>query len=136
MEDEPRFVYVDDDLTSREVMELLLTHRMGLTQCRMYDDSAAFAEEINSTVLAPDVIFMDIHMHPYNGFDMLEMLRNNEVFADTMIIAVTASVMNEEVERLREAGFDGAIGKPIDPDDFPSLVQRILNKEQVWHVSS
>lgn len=136
MADEPRFVYVDDDLTSREVMELLLTHRMGMTQCQMYDDSATFSEKINGITPAPTVIFMDIYMHPYNGFDMLEMLRKNGMFADTMIIAVTASVMNEEIERLREAGFDGAIGKPIDPDDFPGLVEKILNKEQVWHVSS
>ena len=136
MEDEPRFVYVDDDLTSREVMELLLTHRLGLIQCQMYDNSATFAEEIDSFAQSPTVIFIDIHMHPYNGFDLLKMLRNNELFVDTMIIAVTASVMNEEVERLKETGFDGAIGKPIDPDEFPNLVQKILNKEQVWHVSS
>jgi two-component system cell cycle response regulator DivK len=136
MADEPQFIYVDDDLTSREVMDLLLKHRLGLKGCQMYDDGTAFAREIDEFDIAPDVIFLDIHMYPYNGFDMLKMLRGKNLFSDTMIIAVTASVMNEEIDQLRAAGFDGAIGKPIDPDDFPELVEKILNKEQVWHVSS
>lgn len=133
---EPRFVYVDDDATSREVMELLLTHRMGMSNCQLFDDSATFAAALEAFTEAPDVIFVDIHMYPYNGFDMLWMLREMDIFAESMIVAVTASVMNEEIDQLRKAGFDGAIGKPIDPDDFPILVERILNREAVWHISS
>lgn len=136
MANEPTFIYVDDDITSREVMELLLSHRMGMSQCQLYDNSETFAAALQQFTEAPDVIFVDIHMRPYNGFDMLGMLRERDIFEDTMIIAVTASVMNEEIERLQAAGFDGAIGKPIDPDDFPALVEKILNKEAVWHVSS
>ena len=60
----------------------------------------------------PDVIFLDIHMKPHDGFEMLTRLRQHPIFAASTIIAVTASVMNEEVDRLREAGFNGAIGKP------------------------
>ena len=42
--------------------------------------------------------------------------------------------MNEEVKKLKDAGFDGVIAKPLDADVFPKTLQRILSGEQVWHV--
>jgi len=36
--------------------------------------------------------------------------------------------MNEEVARLRQAGFNGAIGKPLDFENFAVLIERILNR--------
>jgi hypothetical protein len=42
--------------------------------------------------------------------------------------------MNEEVQRLREAGFDGAIGKPLDFENFAPLIERVLKGESVWHI--
>jgi two-component system cell cycle response regulator DivK len=36
------------------------------------------------------------------------------------------------MRRAREAGFDGFIGKPIDPDAFPDQIRRILAGEGVW----
>jgi CheY-like chemotaxis protein len=62
------------------------------------------------------------------------MLREHPDYHDVMIIALTASVMNEEVEELRLAGFNGGIAKPIDQNIFPDLVALILKGEHVWHV--
>jgi len=41
--------------------------------------------------------------------------------------------MNEEVELLRTAGFDGVIGKPINHATFPDLLMRILKGEKIWN---
>ena len=53
-------------------------------------------------------------------------LRQQPAYAETCVIAVTASVMNEEVEMLKHSGFNGAVAKPIDQVVFPGLLQRIL----------
>ena len=61
-------------------------------------------------------------------------LRQHRTYVNTCVIAVTASVMNEEVAMLRQSGFNGAIAKPIDQIAFPGLLQRILNGEEVWNI--
>jgi CheY-like chemotaxis protein len=50
------------------------------------------------------------------------------------VVALTASVMNEEVEQLRAAGFHSCLAKPIDIDTFPDVLNRILDGESVWRI--
>ena len=38
----------------------------------------------------------------------------------------------EQMRKARESGFDGFLGKPLDPDRFPDQIRRILNGEKVW----
>jgi CheY-like chemotaxis protein len=74
-------------------------------------------------------------MEPYTGFEMLEMLRADEMYQDSTIIALTASVMNEEVQLLKSSGFDGVIGKPINVANFPTILERVVAGEKIWHVT-
>lgn len=127
------FLYMEDDDLSRKIMRLLL-EASGHTEIYDFEESSDFFEKIASLPQIPDVIFLDIHMNPYDGFEMLEMLRQNERYGSVKIVALTASVMNEEISRLRNAGFDSVIAKPIDQEHFPNLLSRILQGEQVWRV--
>ena len=65
---------------------------------------------------------------------MLHMLRQSQQFKQTRIIALTASVMNEEVEQLQSAGFEGCLAKPIDVENFPETLDRIMQGEYLWHI--
>jgi len=76
---------------------------------------------------------LDIHVKPITGFEMLKLLREDG-FTDTIIIALTASVMNEEITQLRNAGFDGVIAKPVSLESFPKLWERVLGGEQIWGI--
>jgi two-component system cell cycle response regulator DivK len=100
----------------------------------IFEDSANFEERLDSVGSKPDVVFLDIHIEPVDGFEMLRLIRRSETYQSTKVIALTASVMNEEVKMLKEAGFDGVIAKPLDYDTFPNVLHRILKGEQVWHV--
>ena len=131
---QPVFLYVEDDPLSREIMEIML-QSLGYTQVTMLENSKDFMARIETLPSIPDVIFLDIHMKPLNGFEMLELLRQSPTFAVRTIIAVTASVMNEEVDRLRAAGFNGTIGKPLDFEHFADLIARVLMGEKVWHIT-
>jgi CheY-like chemotaxis protein len=131
---EPVFLYVEDDVTSREVMEMLLMYSLGYSNYTILPDSEGFMSKLQALAKKPDVIFLDIHMQPHNGFELLSMLRSHPKYRDTTVIALTASVMNEEVKQLETAGFDGAIAKPIKQDVFPQLVQQILQGERIWYI--
>jgi hypothetical protein len=42
--------------------------------------------------------------------------------------------MNEEVNKLRTAGFNGVIAKPIIQREFPGILKRILSEQEVWTI--
>ena len=130
----PRFLYVENDEMSREVMKALLTRGLGYRDVTIFENSVNFEKQLEGLTSRPDVIFVDIHMEPIDGFAMLGLIRQNPEFDAVPVIALTASVMYEEVRRLRDAGFDGVIAKPINYDTFPGALDRILSGEQVWNI--
>jgi CheY-like chemotaxis protein len=82
----------------------------------------------------PTLIFLDIHVRPIDGFGMLKELRQHPHFQDATIIALTASVMNDEIALLRQAGFNGLIAKPINQRIFAHSLDKILRGEPEWRV--
>jgi len=129
-------LYVEDDEPSRFVMKFIVQSMGENAQIVMFENSQNFKEKLVDLHPEPDVILLDIQMKPINGFAMLDLLREDNRFQNKTIIALTASVMNEEIQQLKDAGFDGVIAKPIDMDLFPRMLQRILDKEKVWYVTT
>jgi CheY-like chemotaxis protein len=129
----PSILYVEDESRSRRVMQMI-TSDLELPDVTIFEDSTDFLERALAVAPKPDLIFLDIHVKPYTGFEMLDMLRNSGRFVGVPIVAMTASVMNEEIQELRTAGFDGCIAKPIDFDSFPEILNRIMSGEQVWRI--
>ena len=113
-------------------MSLLLGIEMGLSNVVIFEDITNFMDRVLALESQPELIMLNILMEPYTGFEMLEMLRNHEQFTDTPIIALTASVMNEEVQKLKLARFDGCISKPINMDEYPHMIQLILQGQKLW----
>jgi CheY-like chemotaxis protein len=132
--DQPSFLYVEDDFSCREIMEILIKDIMGFSQLTIFDNSANFTERLLKLPI-PDIIFLDIHVKPHNGFDMFDMIKKTPVFEKSIVVAVTASVMSNEVERLRLVGFKNLVGKPINPESFPRKVKDILSGKEVWDAS-
>jgi two-component system, OmpR family, alkaline phosphatase synthesis response regulator PhoP len=134
MFDNYAYLYVEDDPSSREIMQILMENAMDVHSLTIFDNSADFIEHLRLLPHVPDVILLDIHVAPHDGFKMLTLLRADSVYRDAKVIAVTASVMNEEVTKLRTSGFDGAIAKPLSVQTFPEMIRRVLAGEAVWHI--
>ncbi len=130
----PVILYVEDDPQSRKLMSMLLKGRMKLPHVTILEDSEDFEAHIAALDPKPDIILLDIHMKPFNGFEMLTMLRENEWVRHIPIVALTASVMSEEVQKLKTVGFNGCLAKPIDLETFPETLDRILNGETIWRI--
>lgn len=135
MNDYPKILYVEDDYLSRMVIHILLQEKLDLQHVVILEDSQHFIDRIENLPFMPDIILLDIHMKPLNGFQMLSLLRDHPVFQHTLVVALTASVMNEEIDQLRNAGFNGVLAKPLDEDLFPEQLRRLLEGEAIWTVS-
>jgi CheY-like chemotaxis protein len=134
MNEQPAVLYVEDDPLSRRVMSMLLAGRLGLSEVTIFDDSTDFQARVSALDPKPDIVFLDIQVEPHDGFAMLDMLRQMTWVDGTPIIALTASVMNEEVQQLRQAGFNGCLAKPLDLNSFQETFRRLLDGETIWRI--
>ena len=131
----PTLVYVEDDENSIFVMKMVVERVMKLPTLHVLQSSADFVQQVKKLNVVPDVFLLDIQMKPFGGIELLAMLRRDSQFEQCKVIALTASVTNEEVSLLKNGGFDGAIAKPLNIEVFPDLITRIIRGEQVWYIS-
>lgn len=81
-----------------------------------------------------DLILMDIRLPYEDGFGALRKIRSSPRLKSIPVVAVTAEASSDHMAKARQAGFDGFIGKPLDPDRFPDQVRRALMGTPVWEV--
>ncbi|MCL4246655.1 MAG: response regulator [Anaerolineae bacterium] len=80
----------------------------------------------------PTLILMDLNLPKTNGYEILKLIRSDDLLQNTIVIAVTAQDADTEIPKCKAAGFDGFIGKPLSRSRFPRQLRRILNHEPVW----
>lgn len=124
-------VYVEDDPPSRLVMQLIAEYVLHVKTLTIFENSTDILSRIRALNRRPDIIFLDIQIKPHDGYEMVEMMRQDADFKEMKVIAVTASVI-AATEKMRASGFDGMISKPINPLTFPLQVERIVQGEQIW----
>ena len=75
-----------------------------------------------------DIIFMDLNMPEINGLEAAGMIRNyNDPWAgEVPIIAMTADVFQEDIDKCLSVGMNGHIGKPIDINDVLAVLNKYL----------
>ena len=74
----------------------------------------------------PDLILLDVGMPGMDGYEVAVAVRRHPALQRTRIVAVTASAMVGDRERIAAAGFDGYIPKPINPETFIRQIERFL----------
>ncbi|HOZ12939.1 MAG TPA: PAS domain S-box protein [Thermotogota bacterium] len=86
----------------------------------------AFQEYKN---MNPDIVLMDIQMPEMDGLEATTAIRSLEgiLGRSTPIIALTAGVSSEEIEKCREAGMDDYLTKPIESEKMRKILGKYLN---------
>ncbi len=120
---EKTVLYVEDNpsniklvaaiLERRPSINLLTAHqpRVGLNLAREYD---------------PDLILLDINMPGLDGFQVLEILRDDPSVSRQPVVAITANAMASDVRQGMQAGFDDYLTKPLDVERFLEVVDHYL----------
>ncbi|MCX8063340.1 MAG: response regulator [Anaerolineales bacterium] len=81
-----------------------------------------------------DLILMDIRLPYEDGYEALRKIRPSPNLSSIPVIAITAEASLEQMQKAHAAGFNGFIGKPIDPDRFPEQIREILSGKPVWEL--
>src|SRR5215510_2651274 len=105
---------IDDDSFNLGVLSQMLdmegVSSSGLINPVMLDEALADSTPI-------DLVFLDLELPGTNGLEIFHSLKANDRFQEVPIIAYTVHV--SEINTIRQLGFQGFIGKPIDADKFP-----------------
>ena len=128
---EATVLIVEDNVSNFVLMARILGY-MGI-HCE-WKTSGYEVVEYADTLPHVDLILMDIRLPYEDGYEALRKLRDAERLKDIPVVAVTAYASDEQMDRAKSAGFDGFLGKPLDPDRFPLQIRRVLAGEEVWEV--
>jgi len=76
----------------------------------------------------PDLVLMDIQLPDIDGITALGRLRSDPLTQKTPVVAVSASVMPDDQQRIVASGFDAYVTKPINVKSFLETVERFIGK--------
>ncbi len=110
-------------------LDLLKMEGATLVHCCSSGHSAIALAE---TLPKVDLFLIDIYMPGETGYDIIKRIRTHPQLAPSKVVALTASVMYDDIRRVKEAGFDSFIGKPVRPTRFANQVRQILAGETLW----
>ena len=110
----PTILIIEDNEQNMYMLSYLLTNS-NYDVIKAYNgvDGLGLAHEKH-----PEIILIDIQLPDMDGYEICNKLRHNGLPKTTMIIAVTSYAMGGDKEKAIEAGANGYIEKPINPDTF------------------
>ncbi|MDR0456188.1 MAG: response regulator [Treponema sp.] len=113
-----RILLVEDVEINREVVLALLEPTQLTIDC-----AENGVEAVRMFKEAPeryDLIFMDVQMPEMDGYEATRRIRSLDIPAaqNVPIVAMTANVFREDIEKCLESGMNNHIGKPLDFDDL------------------
>ena len=117
--DKTVLVVEDNDLNMKLFHDLLEMGGYNVLQAKDGMEGWRMAREQR-----PDLILMDIQLPGVDGLEVTKWLKDDENLKSIPVIAVTAFAMKGDEEKIREAGCDGYIVKPISLSDFLETVER------------
>lgn len=78
----------------------------------------------------PDLVITDIQLPHVTGFDLIRMIRDDRQLKDVPIMAVTAYAAASDEERIRSAGAQAYVSKPISVAKFVAQVNELLGTQE------
>jgi two-component system, cell cycle response regulator DivK len=111
----------DNELNLKLFCDLLRAHGYEVDPCRDGREAVARAREF-----APELIVMDIQMPHISGLELIEQIKADAELKPIPIMAVTAYAAKGDEERIRDAGAEGYVSKPISVLKFVEAVRTLL----------
>lgn len=114
-------VVEDNELNLKLFCDLLRAHEFVAKPVRDGREAVERARDFD-----PDLIIMDIQMPHVSGFELIENLKADPTLRSIPVMAVTAYAGREDEDRIRAAGADAYVSKPISLARFVQEVSALL----------
>jgi len=117
---------VEDNDKSRKLVRDVLTFKgYEIIEAETGEDGVGLARE-----RSPSLVLMDIRLPGIDGIDALGRLRAEVATRGIPVMAMTASVMAKDRQKVLDAGFDAFQSKPINVKDFLAAVEQLLERHR------
>ena len=115
---------VEDNEKNMKLVRDILQHQGHTTlEAVTGTDGVRIAREAK-----PDLVLMDIQLPDIDGIAALRQIRADPLLDAVPVLAVSASVMPDEQQKIVTSGFDAFITKPINLKQFRDTVKRFLTQ--------
>jgi CheY-like chemotaxis protein len=121
-----QILVIEDNPANLELMTYLLK-AFGHTPIVARDGEEGVAAALRAT---PDLILCDIALPKLDGYGVARRLKAHPDLRKVPLIAVTASAMVGDREKVIATGFDGYISKPITPETFVAEVESYIERRR------
>lgn len=118
----PKILIIEDDEQSLYMLTFLLESE----NYEVIRSTVGFDGIAKARIFKPDAIILDIQLPELDGYDIARLLKKNDELKNIPIVVVTSFAMNGDKNKALEAGADGYITKPIDPDTFISQIESFI----------
>jgi CheY-like chemotaxis protein len=123
-----RVLYVEDNPSNVALLSEVLAMRPGLTLL-VATDGPGGLQALQAQ--RPDVAVIDIDLPGMDGNELCRRVRTDPALAGTPLLALTAQAMPDDLRRMRAAGFDAIMTKPLDLVRFFAELDRLLEERRV-----
>jgi two-component system cell cycle response regulator DivK len=118
-------VVEDDDKSRKLVRDLLTVKGYEIIEAETGEEGVDLAQK-----RGPNLILMDIRLPGIDGIQALGRLRAEVATREIPVMAITASVMTSDRQRVLDAGFSAFQSKPINVKDFLAAVEQLLERHR------
>jgi len=118
-------VVEDDDKSRKLVRDLLTVKGYEIIEAGTGEEGVDLAQK-----RGPSLILMDIRLPGIDGIQALGRLRAEVATRGIPVMAMTASVMTNDRQKVLDAGFDSFQSKPIKIKDFVAAVEQLLERHR------
>ncbi len=119
----PRVLVVDDQFENRDwLMKILTVTGFAVQGADNGEAAIRIWEEWN-----PQLILMDVHMPVMDGLEATRRIKSDPRGIQTVIVALTASAMNDDRQAVAQSGANGFLAKPCREEELFGKIQTHLN---------
>ena len=116
-------VVEDNEKNRKLVRDVLQFHGYRIAEAETAEEGLRLARET-----PPALVLMDIQLPGMSGIEALGHLRADPATRAIPVIAVTASAMTHDRQKILASGFDGYQSKPINVKEFVAAVRQTLDR--------
>ena len=115
---------VEDNRYNLELVKILLEARNIIVEEAL--NGKEVLDKLKRNTSRPDLILMDMKTPVMDGYETTKIIKAHEEWKNIPIIALTATIMKEEREKIMQCGCSGFLSKPIDEDLLFSELMKYL----------